>query len=81
MPRPTTVYNDNTACVSWSHNLTTKRLRHIQIRENAVWEQVQQANILLKHIAGDCNISDLFTKEDKHVSHYLDIQNSLMTEK
>lgn len=39
MPAPTTVYNDNAACVAWSHTLTTKGLRHIQMRENGVREE------------------------------------------
>ena len=42
MPSTTKVYNDNTACVTWSKSMTTKGLRHIQIRENAVRESVQK---------------------------------------
>ena len=36
MPSPTPVYNDNTACISWSKTTTTKGLRHIQMREKAI---------------------------------------------
>ena len=70
MPGPTTIYNDNSACVAWSHSLSTKGLRHIQIRENAVREIVQAGKIKVKHIAGVLNLSDLFTKEDKDTGHY-----------
>ena len=70
MPGPTTIYNDNAACVAWSHSLSTKGLRHIQIRENAVRESVQSGHIEVKHIAGILNISDIFTKEDKDTQHY-----------
>lgn len=81
MPAPTTIFNDNSACVQWSHNMTTKGLRHIQIRENAVREAVQKRLILLKHIAGSANISDLFTKEDRSPEHFLQIANILLTPK
>ena len=36
MPETTQVYNDNAACVCWAQSMTTKGLRHIQIRENAI---------------------------------------------
>ena len=74
---PITVYNDNSATVQWSHNMTTKGLRYIQIRENAVREQVQNKFIEVKHIGGDHNPSDIFTKEDKDISHYLLCRNSI----
>ena len=70
MPSPTTIHNDNAACVAWSHSLTTKGLRHVQIRENAIRESVQAGIIEVKHIGGAINLSDLFTKEDKDVGHY-----------
>ena len=38
-------YNNNTACVAWSHTLSTKGLQHFQIGENAVSKQVQSGNI------------------------------------
>ena len=44
LPNATTttpIYNDNQACVMWAHNNTSKGLRHIQIRENAMRESVQ----------------------------------------
>ena len=63
MPHPTTIYNDNAACVQWSHSLSTKGLRHIQIRENAVRESIQRGFINVEHIKGELNLSDLFTKD------------------
>ena len=81
MPPQTKVYNDNNAaCVCWSHNLTTKGLRHIQIRENAVRELVQ-SNFIdhVHHIAGKVNLADLFMKEDKDASHFIAIHDLIMT--
>ena len=75
---PITIYNDNQASVQWSHNMTTKGLRYIQIRENAVREQVQKNFIQVKHIGGLHNSSDIFTKEDKNISHYLLCRSSIM---
>ena len=80
MPSPTTVYNDNAACVAWSHALTTKGLRHVQIRENAIREAVQLGIIQVRHIGGTINLSDLFTKEDKDVSHFQTIVSYILEE-
>ncbi len=79
MPSKTKVYNDNEACVCWSHNMTTKGLRHIQIRENAVRESIQSDLIDVLHIAGKINLADLFTKEDKDAAHFIAIRDIIMT--
>jgi hypothetical protein len=79
MPRPNTIYNDNNACVQWSRNSTTKGLRHVQIRENAIRESVQNGFVCIKHIAGKINMSDLFTKEDKDDTHFIDICDHLLS--
>ena len=42
--------------------MTTKGLRHLQIRENAAREAVQSSLFDIKHIEGKQNIADLFTK-------------------
>ncbi len=78
MPSPTTVYNDNAAYVQWARNLTTKGLRHIQMRENAVRESVQRKEVHISHIAGKLNISDMFTKEDKDVNHFTTIRDVVL---
>ena len=61
------IYNDNQSVIQWSYNMTQKATRYIQIRENAVREEVQSGFILPKHIAGKHNLADLFTKELKDV--------------
>jgi hypothetical protein len=75
---PIVIHNDNAACVQWSHNMTTKGIRYIQIRENAVREQVQKEFIEVQHIAGRLNNSDIFTKEDKDVPHFQKCRNTLV---
>ena len=77
-PGPITIYNDNAACICWSKSITTKGLRHIQIRENAVRESFQSDLINITHIAGIKNLSDLFTKEDKDTAHFTTIRDLIM---
>ena len=74
-PSATPIYNDNQACVTWSTNMTTKGLRHVQIRENAVRESILNKDISVAHIAGHVNLSDMFTKEDRHVCHFISIRD------
>jgi hypothetical protein len=77
---PIKVYNDNNACVCWSKSLTTKGLRHITIRENAIRESVDNHFIEVLHIAGKTNLADMFTKEMKDVNHFLKLRNYIVSE-
>ena len=81
MHNPNPIYNDNSACVNWSHNMTTKGLRHIQIRENSIRESIQKDFISVSHIPGKLNLSDMFTKEDKSPQHFVTIRDIVMTDK
>ena len=58
--------------------MTTKGLRHIQIRENAVRESCINGFIEVKHISGKVNLSDMFTKEDKYVNHFIMIRDYVL---
>jgi hypothetical protein len=80
MKSPTAIYNDNAACVNWSKNTSTKGLRHIQIRENAVRESCQNGFIEVKHINGKLNLSDMFTKEDKDVQHFVTLRDYVLAD-
>jgi hypothetical protein len=73
MQPPTPIYNDNSACVCWTKATTTKGLQHIQMRENAVREGVQEDFITVLHIKGKVNLADMFTKEDKDTEHFIRI--------
>jgi len=78
MPPNTIVFNDNAACVNWSKRTTTKGLRHIQMRENMVREQVENNFVSIKHIGGKVNIADLFTKEMRDTTHFVQLRNLTM---
>ena len=75
---PIQVYNDNNACVCWSKSTTTKGLRYMTIRENAIRESVDDGFIQLKHIAGKINLSDLFTKEMKDTAQFKRLRDIIM---
>ena len=75
---PLPIWNDNSACVAWSKNTTTKGLRHVQIRENAVREGIEMGIFTVTHIEGKKNPSDIFTKEDKDTEHFVAVRNSIM---
>jgi len=76
---PIPILNDNEAAVKWSHNMTTKGLRHIQMRENAVRENVQLGFITVEHIGGKQNLADAFTKEEKDNKHFLTCRDLLVS--
>eukprot|EP00957_Ditylum_brightwellii_P209350 15361298-Ditylum_brightwellii.AAC.1 len=67
------------ACIYWSKSTTTKGLHHITIRKNAIREATQNNIVTIKHIAGNINLADTFTKEHKDVSHFITIRNQLAT--
>ena len=75
---PTKVFNDNSACVLWSHNMTLKAMRHIELRENSVREWVQDKSIKILHVEGKNNVSNIFTKEMRDVAHFCRLRDSLM---
>lgn len=56
--------------------MTTKGLRHMQIRENGVREN---KNILdIQHVEGRRNPADIFSKEDKDQNHFITLRNSIL---
>jgi hypothetical protein len=76
---PTPMFNDNQACVDWSNSTTTKGLKHLNQRENAIRESIIEHEITLDHIAGKINPSDLFTKELRDTSHFIFLRDSFMS--
>jgi hypothetical protein len=78
MPTTPIVFNDNSACINWSKKCTTKGLRHIQMRENRVRENVSSNNVTIQHVCGKTNLADLFTKEMRDVSHFVELRDLMM---
>ena len=78
---PTTIYNDNQACVNWSASLTTKGIKHLNLNENMIREVVQEGVATIRHIPGLINSSGLFTKEIKCCAHFRRLRDSMMVTK
>jgi hypothetical protein len=78
---PTPVlFGDNAGSIAWAKSeAITKKMRHVNIREVAVRDSVQDNEITLGHIPGELNASDLFTKEMKHVKHFFDLRDATMS--
>lgn len=75
---PISIKNDNMACVQWCKNRTTRTIRHIQLRDNAVRESVQRKQVSINHIPGKENVADIFTKEDRDKSHFTSLRNKIL---
>jgi len=78
MPGTAVIFNDNNACVNWSKRSTTKGLRHIQMRENMVRENVENKFVSVQHVGGKVNIADLFTKEMKDITHFVELRDLIL---
>ena len=74
---PTVVYNDNQACVDWSSSLTSKGIKHINLKENKVREAQADEEVLITHIPGVINSSDIHTKEMKDGAHYRRLRDTI----
>ena len=71
------VYNDNQGAVDWCKGTITKKTRHIDLQENHVKENLHKT-IRLTHIPGKTNLADIFTKEYKDSSFYLQLRDLLV---
>jgi hypothetical protein len=79
MPSTTVIFNDNNACINWSKRCTTKGLRHIQMRENKVRENVANHFVSIQHVNGKTNLADIFTKEMKDTGHFMELRDLIMS--
>ena len=77
----TQVYNDNEACVQWSHTSTSKGIKHVNLRENYVRELRLNKRVNVTHIPGVINPADIFTKEMKDGAHFCRLRDCMMCSK
>ena len=74
----TNIYNDNQGCVDWSAAVTTKGIKHMNLKENRVRESQASGLTCVKHIPGKVNPSDIFTKEMKDAAHFRECRDTFM---
>jgi hypothetical protein len=53
-------------------------LRHIQMKENRVRENIQSQFIKICHVNGKINLADLFTKEMKDTGHFVELRDLML---
>jgi hypothetical protein len=75
MPSTNIIYNDNKACVNWSKTCTTKGLRHIQVKENCVRENVLFVSPMW--VAKSILLTFLL-KEMKDISHFVELHDLML---
>ena len=75
---PVEIKNDNQGAVQWAKGTTTKKMRWIDLRENLIRENIQQKNIIVSHIPGKMNLSDIFTKKFSDTNQFLFLRDSFM---
>ncbi len=75
---PSPLYNDNAACIQWSHNMTTTKIQHMELRENSVREWVADKTLNILHVSGCVNPANIFTKEMQDGAHFRRLRDSFM---
>jgi hypothetical protein len=68
--------------IAWANSeAITKKLRHVNLREVAIRDSLRDGAIVLGHIPGKLNPSDLFTKEMKDATHFALLPSALMSQR
>ena len=76
---PTPIFNDNQGAVDWCKSTTTKGMKHVNLRENAVRECIVLKELTVHHVAGKLNPADIFTKELRDSAHFRRLRDSFMS--
>ena len=69
---------DTLAPFQWSHNMTSKKIWHIELQENSIREWVQDKVLNVLHVKGWVNPADIFTKEMRDEAHFRRLHDSFM---
>ena len=67
--------------MQWTASLTSKGIKYINLRETMVREAHLDKDVIVTHIPGVINSSDLFTKEIKSDAHFRRLRDSMMVSK
>ena len=66
-------------CVKWCYNMTSKNLRHMEFKDNSTREWRTDGTIKILHVAGKCNVSDVFTREVRDKVLFCPLRDLFMT--
>jgi hypothetical protein len=61
-PKPTKIYEDNTTCIKFAVEGSSKRCKFIATKYHYTREQVEKGNVEVKHLRGEEMTADIFTK-------------------
>ena len=75
---PSKVYCDDKEAIDWAHSMSTKRMRHFNIRENCVREAILHNEILFLHVADHLNPAGIVSKEHKADVIYRNIRDLIV---
>ena len=74
----TKIYNDNKSAVQWASSVTSKVIKHLNLREDMIRKYHQSKDVDVKHIPGIINPSNLFTKEINDNTCFRNIRDFVM---
>ena len=70
-PGPVDIYTDNTAAEQMAHNpVRHNRTKHIDIQAHHIRDEVRKRRVEIRHISGNTNPADIFTKPLPKAAHY-----------
>jgi hypothetical protein len=75
---PTPIYNNNEACITWFHNMTSKDNCHIELQENIAHERVGKCAITVSHVSSKSNTANIFTKKMRDGANFRRLRDSFM---
>lgn len=68
--RPTVIFNDNTSAIKLTENpMFHKRTKHIAIRVHNVRQQVEEGNVVIRHLGTEAMVADILTKALGRTKH------------
>ena len=75
----TQIYSYNQVFVQWSSSITSKGIKHVNLREKNIVRELHQDNSVgVTHIPGVINPSDISTKEMRDSAHFLCLHDSMI---
>lgn len=60
--KPLAVFTDSTACLGIIHRRGAGRIRHLEVKQFWLQDELKRGNISIHHIEGENNVADIMTK-------------------